>query len=143
MSCPGASSEIPKIINKKKVTKEQFRYSNIVSLVKEYLLKTNREVNIENVKEGVCFAYSECNKVSSAHHFVRDIIYYKIKDKTPKTSETIDENCNAMDKSNKISIVSDSNLKISNFDDFISHPGISEFFNRTHVPNKWPNRIEG
>lgn len=146
-------SGIPIQIKNSKLTIEQFKNSNIIYLVSQYLLKIKKEITLDNIKAGVAYAFSECRKEFSSNHFAKNIIYYKIKDKTPE-KQIIRENCNvtnALDKilagkSDEISIVSDSNdlnLKISNFDEFISHPGISGFFNGTHVPNKFPDKVEG
>lgn len=148
------SSGIPITIKKGELTLEQFKHSNILSLVSKYLLKQKKELNPKNIKDGLHFAFIECQKEFSKNHFVKNIIYYKMKEKTlekPINRET----CNvpsALDKilsgkSDEISDVldsyCDSNSKISKLDEFIEHPGIYKFFNETYVPNKFPDRIEG
>lgn len=150
MMSPG----IPIQIKKGELTYEQFKHSNIISLVSKFILKQNKELNPDNIRAGIQFAFIECQKEFSTNHFVKNIIYYKMNVKTPE--KTINsKNCNvpsALDKilsgkSDEISNVSDSycdsNLKISKLDDFISHPGIFKFFNKTHIPNKFPDQIEG
>lgn len=148
------SSGIPIQIKKGELTMEQFKHSNIISLVSQVIQKQNKELNGDNIRAGVKFAFSECQKEFSTNHFVKNIIYYKMKEKTPEKPINR-ETCNvpsALDKilsgkSDEISNVSDSycvsNLKITKLDDFISHPGIYDFFNKTHVPDKFPDRIEG
>lgn len=144
-------SKIPIVVKRSELTVEQFKHSNIVELVKKHIVKQNKVVNQNRIVAGVQFAYKCCCDETSTNHFAQDIIYYKMKEKSPETPVSR-EYCTvtmALDKilegkGHEVELIDVSeSLKVSTCDEFVRHPGISQFFNKTYISKMFPARIEG